>query len=61
LTQASHGKAFAVLASRTAKKPLPSMALLCDLCRAASHGKAFTVDIGHFTVQIVARQNLIFP
>jgi hypothetical protein len=29
-----------------AKIILPSMTLSCELCRAVSHGKAFTVHIG---------------
>jgi hypothetical protein len=44
-----------------AKIILPSMTLSCELCRAVSHGKAFTVHIGLFAVQILARQSSVFP
>jgi hypothetical protein len=51
----------ATMASRTAKKPLPSMALPYDLCRAVSHGKTFAVHIASFAAQIVAQQSPFFP
>jgi hypothetical protein len=45
----------------TTKMSLLSKNLLCDLCRAASHGKVFAVRIEPFAVRIVARQHPSFP
>jgi hypothetical protein len=32
-----------------------------DLCRAAAHDKGFVVHMGFFAVQLLARQQAVFP
>jgi hypothetical protein len=66
MTETMHGKETCTAtnedsARQRTKKPLPLMALPCDLYRAVSHNKNFAVCTGAFAVQIVARQSPAFP